>query len=457
MRLELISILSLFLSATPSHATDSLRVESRQSAREKPQTPPAMWLADYAAMQRLAELAEGAEESGNFADAARYFDRAFSLSDRIPSDAGIYTALSSALAYVKSGDEENALRLLESAAARGVRVAEWVENDADFEPLRGSKRFKAAVAVMRENAAAFRESRRRPEDAKLIFNDVERFWEAYDLAAAREDPSGKAAIFRERYLAPGTPGLIDYHWIKIRSMERMVERIEKSRAFYDGVRERTLRAKSYETAIRDGLRRFMALYPEASAPDVTFVIGRMSSGGTAGPTGMLIGVEMWSWEEGIALDGVEEGYRKAMRSMNLDSLPFIVVHEHIHALQQYGGKKSVLRSALQEGSADFLAGLALPAQDKPHYYKWGLEREAAIWGRFKDEMDGEKFENWVGNNSTVNDDGWYADLGYFIGARISEAYYEQAEDKRQAIRDLIIAKDPAEILEKSGYPARFAD
>lgn len=48
-----------------------------------------------------------------------------------------------------------------------------------------------------------------------------------------------------------------------------------------------------------------------------------------------------------------------------------------------------------------------------------------------------------------------ADLGYFIDARICEAYYERAEDKQQAIRDLIIVSDPAAILEKSGYAKRF--
>lgn len=408
-------------------------------------------------MQQLVELGDSAEESEKFADAAIYFSRAFSLSDRIPSPVGLYAAMSSARAYMKGGDRKGAIQILKGAAARGSRQADWVANSSDFESLRHDERFKVAVANMRENAVAFHESHRHAEDARLIFDDVERFWKAYDLAAVADNPARKAAIFREHYLAPGTPGLIDYHWLKIHSMERMVERIEKSRGYYDGIRERSLSAKSFVSVIRDGLRRFMALYPEASAPDVTFVIGRMSSGGTAGQTGMLIGLDMWSWEEGVPLEGIEEGYQKAVRNLNLDSLPFIVVHEHIHALQQYGGDSSVLRSAIQEGSADFLAGLALPGQDKPHYYKWGLEREEMIWRRFKNEMSSKKFENWVGNNSVALDEDWHADLGYFVGARISEAYYEKAEDKQQAIRDLVVVHDPKAVLDKSGYAKRFSD
>ena len=67
----------------------------------------------------------------------------------------------------------------------------------------------------------------------------------------------------------------------------------------------------------------------------------------------------------------------------------------------------------------------------------------------------DNISNWSGNNGLVEDENWYADLGYFVGARICEAYYEQAEDKRQAIEDLLFISDPAAILEASGYAARF--
>lgn len=59
------------------------------------------------------------------------------------------------------------------------------------------------------------------------------------------------------------------------------------------------------------------------------------------------------------------------------------------------------------------------------------------------------------NTGSVEGDDWCADLGYFVGARICEAYYEQAADKQQAIRDLMFVSDPQAILEASGYAARF--
>ena len=455
MRIIGAMLLAAALSTTHAHASSAQSATTEDSKIDGRETPPGMWIADFAAMQRLTELGESAKKEERFGDAAVYFARASELSANVPSPAGLFTTVAAAEAYVKTGEHDRALDMLDRAAQAGLHHAEYIASNTELAPLHGNKRFETIVAHMRQNAEAFRESHRRAEDAKLIFDDVKRFWTAYDKASEARGTARKASVFREHYLAPGSPGLIDYHWLKTQSMEQLVQKIEDARGYYDGIRERTLEAGEYESVIRNGLRRFIALYPDGSVPDVTFVIGRLTSGGTAGPSGMLIGLDVWSWQEGVPLDGIDAGFQKAIKSFNLDSLPFIVVHEHIHALQQYASSKTVLEGALAEGSADFLAGLALPEQKKPHYYDWGLEREAMVWRRFQSEIDSEDFENWLGNNGADLEEGWYADLGYFIGARICEAYYDQADDKEQAIRDLLFVTDAKAILEASGYAERF--
>ncbi|GEM_PF-244883 len=419
--------------------------------------PEAMWLADFAGMQRLKELGDAAMAAEDFDAAAAYYARASALKDNIPGPTGVYLALSAAAAYARADKPDMAVAMYKRSVDQGFRLPEVAQHYPDFASLRERDDFQAQLERTRQNATAYSNAHRDPEKARLIFDDVPRFWEAYDLAAEVTGTGRKAAIFRRHYLAPGTPGLIDYHWIKTSSMEELVERIEKSPDYYKGIRERTLGAVQYEPVIREALRRIVALYPEADAPDVTFVIGRLNSGGTAGPSGMLIGLDVWSWRQGISLEGISEGFQRVVTNLDLEALPFIVVHEHIHALQQYSGEPSLLRAAIQEGSADFIAGLTLPEREKPHYYRWGLEREQMVWRRFVDDMSGNDLSDWVGNNSTIDEEGWYADLGYFIGARICEAYYEQAEDKQQAIRDLLFVTDAGAILEASGYAQRFAE
>src|SRR5688572_19602651 len=46
-----------------------------------------------------------------------------------------------------------------------------------------------------------------PESARLVTGDIERFWEAWDEAAGLEDPEARAAVFQQRYLDRGSPGL----------------------------------------------------------------------------------------------------------------------------------------------------------------------------------------------------------------------------------------------------------
>jgi hypothetical protein len=44
-----------------------------------------------------------------------------------------------------------------------------------------------------------------------------------------------------------------------------------------------------------------------------------------------------------------------------------------------------------------------------------------------------------------------------MGFKISEAYYNNAADKKQAVRDLLIVKDCKAFLNASRYAEKFAD
>ena len=48
-----------------------------------------------------------------------------------------------------------------------------------------------------------------------------------------------------------------------------------------------------------------------------------------------------------------------------------------------------------------------------------------------------------------------ADLGYYIGYKIAEAYYKNAADKKQAVKDILEIKDFNEFLKASKYEEKF--
>ena len=81
---------------------------------------------------------------------------------------------------------------------------------------------------------------------------------------------------------------------------------------------------------------------------------------------------------------------------------------------------------------------------------YALPREHDLWGEFKLAMHGTDTSQWLYNqrNETTDRPG---DLGYFIGYRIAEAFYERATDKRLALEAIIEVADSDMFLAQSGY------
>jgi uncharacterized protein YjaZ len=61
--------------------------------------------------------------------------------------------------------------------------------------------------------------------------------------------------------------------------------------------------------------------------------------------------------------------------------------------------------------------------------------------------------DWLCNGSQVK--GRPADLGYYIGYKICEAYYRNAANKRQAVRDILEVKDFQQFLQASQYDEKL--
>lgn len=415
------------------------------------------WLGDFAAMQTLREQA-GLEE--DLARSADLLEQGSNHGQHVPSSSWLDLAYASARRYAGAGQSANAVRMARRLAEHGFRNHRGLQTDSVFSALQADPQFAEPfaeqVARVRDNDARYRQRYADPETAPLIFEDVPRFWEAFDHAAAATTRLKKAAIFRRDYLGRGTAGLIDYHWLKTERTELLLRQIDAAPGYYAGIREQTLRAADLEPKIRAGFRSLAKLYPDAHFPPTTFVVGRLNSGGTAGQEGMLVGLDLWSYTEGVPTEGVSPALLPILKTLRLENLPYIVLHEQIHAMQQYGGEDILLSDVLAEGSADFIAHLALPEQPQPPYYVWGLEHEDRVWARFASEAADGEYGDWLANYSgNLIEDDWHPDLGYFIGARICEAYYAQAADKTQAIEDLLFVVDPFAILDASGYADRF--
>src|SRR5262249_18998828 len=151
------------------------------------------------------------------------------------------------------------------------------------------------------------------------------------------------------------------------------------------IRANTEKMKAVEPAVRKSFRAFKALYDAAIFPDVYFVVGALSSGGTSSGNGLILGAEMHSLGPGVGTDELNEWEKHAVKPA--DDLANIVAHELMH-FQQSGPTRTLLDMAFKEGSADFVASLIAPGNFNRGAYEYGYAHEAELWKQFRAEMDG---------------------------------------------------------------------
>ena len=263
-----------------------------------------------------------------------------------------------------------------------------------------------------------------PDSARLVTSDIDLFWGAVDRA-----PRDSLAEYLQReYLEKATVGVRDFIGGRIMSAEDLAQYVRDHRATYDSVRAANLDVTRADAAIRAAFHKLKDLYPDAVFPDVYFVIGRFNSGGTSSAHGLLIGAEM---------------YRDPA------ALPAIVSHELIHYQQHYENEK-LLEHAFLEGTADFVGEMISAKHINNAAHQYGMVHEAELWAEFSKHFDDKNFFPWMYGKPP---DDRPNDLGYFIGYRIAQAYYDKAADKKQAIREIITARNGnvRELLAMSGY------
>ena len=262
-----------------------------------------------------------------------------------------------------------------------------------------------------------------PEEAEFISSDIPRFWEAFDQVNQGGNP------FKE-YLKDGSPGLKDFIKYRIESPRKLLKTAKKKKVDYEAIRENSLKMGSCITKIVQYYSNLENIYPDAVYPPTYFVIGAFNSGGTSSQNGLIIGVEM---------------------QKSIEYIPNIVAHELIHYNQKYVKERTtLLEQCILEGSADFIAELIIKSPHEGENFRYGRAHEEALCKEFVQIMNDNKYNGWLYGTSGLKN-GRPRDLGYWIGYEICKAYYDKAQDKKQAIVEILSIKDFDDFVESSAY------
>lgn len=265
-----------------------------------------------------------------------------------------------------------------------------------------------------------------PLESQFITKDIKNFWNAFDSLEA----GYKGNPFDKFYIKSGSPGIQAFMNNRIESSESLLNKVKERKEDYLKARENSLRMLNNEKQCRSTFMALKYLYPQAVFPPVYFVIGRFNSGGHSDTKGLIIGAEM----------------------VQSESVPYIVAHELIHYQQDSLTKENLflLAACINEGSADFIGELISGGGPNRETYKYGNAHEKKLWLEFKKIMnDREDSHDWMYNYKPKN--GYPPDLGYWIGYRITQSYYNKAKNKQKAVHEILHIKDYRKFLEQSGY------
>lgn len=291
-----------------------------------------------------------------------------------------------------------------------------------------------------------------PDSAQVVTADIPRFWRAIDrMARATTTRDSVRALFEEYYL-PASPGLVDFLKSRLGSEYDLLEAVRRRPGTYHAMRPATLRLAAAVPQVRQVFARWKAIYPGALFPDVYFVIGKMNSGGTTSSDKILIGAEMFGRTGATPDSELSPWLRSVLRGP--DSIAAIVAHELIHVNQTGPEPTTLLGAAIQEGSADFLGELVSGGMINQAMHGYGDAHEEELWNAFAAEMHGTDLSHWLYQGNRAGPDR-PADLGYYMGYRITQAYYERAPDKTKAIAEILSIQDYDAFLTASGYTDRF--
>ncbi len=204
--------------------------------------------------------------------------------------------------------------------------------------------------------------------------------------------------------------------------------------------------------IRASFRKLKALYGGALFTDVYLMVGKMNSGGTYTENALLIGVEMYGRTKDTPFEELSDRHKQVIKPIG--EIPHIVAHELIHYQQKYPKtSKTLLGASIGEGSADFIAELISGSHINQHLHAYGNPKEWELWQEFKQAMFTNDTALWLYNGGKIKDRP--ADLGYYVGYKIAEAYYKQLPDNKQAIKDILEIKDFDNFLKSSKYEEKF--
>jgi len=272
----------------------------------------------------------------------------------------------------------------------------------------------------------------------VITSDIANFWNAYDQITITQDSVLQYKYLDSLYFQNGTVGLEGIRQARNYTAQDYINSINNYPKFWKSIRENTLKVNDVSSELEYGIEQLKAIYPQLRPAKIYFTIGNLLTGGTTIDSLVLIGSEISMADNTTETSELPENlsHLKTHFATNPNKhLVFLNVHEYVHT-QQKSIVHNILSLTLYEGIAEFVAAKALKKESPNPQIEFGKKNAERIREVFETEMFyPNNLYKWLHGNAP-NEFGM-RDLGYSVGYQICENYYNQSDNKEEAIKTMI--------------------
>jgi len=253
------------------------------------------------------------------------------------------------------------------------------------------------------------------------------------------------AILQSEYIDKGTPGLKIFIEKYGLTPERLIKAIRKHPEQYASMRQMPELLAGLEKDAREAFVELKQFIPNAVYPPTYFLVEAHRGIGSGSVEGQLISVDKWK----APIEG-----KTTMITHELVHFQQVVAVGYDKYKALYGPEKSLLGLCIREGTAELFADLVTGNITQDEAVEYTLEHEKRLWNWLVKEMDSAETGDWMWKKPEDPEQPYH--VGYVMGYRIVEAYYNNAADKAQAVDEILSVSDYRAFLDKSGYAGQVA-
>lgn len=281
---------------------------------------------------------------------------------------------------------------------------------------------------------------------ELEYEDVVHFMEAYEKLSGSIDLRDSIETIQTHYIDRGGKCLQGFIRKRNFTAEEYAMVLKRFPLFWESM----MPVFSEIIQKSEELEAIILLYeeriPHFKPPVICLSIGTLRTGGTVDGNTIFIGIEIAAADERADISELGPWLKGVLgKTEGLDAM---LAHEVIHTLQHNLPFRDILRSFLgknwhlstavmNEGVADFLSDKITGLNINRIIHEYAMPIEDWIWSQYTHDLESNPYDysKWLYNGGSIEDRP--ADLGYFVGYRMAEAYYETLDDKDRAISDLL--------------------